>query len=337
MDEQLLSEIRDLLSRLDRADERVLQRLIDAYEKLMRRMSGNLDALEQLIERLYQADELTDASIRNSPAFQRLLDDALAEIEDYMAYTAVELRNSVQDDSDVSLFVGLSMLALFLTYYGRPTSGDELTQPDALDFLSELLAPDGLLMSKISESAPYYVEQIRGYILDSVRLGKNPRVIADGLANLFGLPLTDALRWMRTAQLYSYRKATQELYRANGISYWVWMATLDDRVCLSCIALHGTLHPVSEFLNDHHNGRCAMLPYLGENPIEVSGEEWFSRLSDEQQKQLMGGAMYRAWKAGAISFSDLSTIYNDDVFGAMRVENSLVGILGKGAKEYYER
>ena len=34
----------------------------------------------------------------------------------------------------------------------------------------------------------------------------------------------------------------------------------DDRVCCSCLALHGTEFPLDETLDDHPNGRCAMIP-----------------------------------------------------------------------------
>ena len=116
----------------------------------------------------------------------------------------------------------------------------------------------------------------------------------------------------------------------------MWMADLGDpRTCLSCIAMHGTIHSFDEELNDHYNGRCAALPLLGENPIAVSGEQWFDDQPEAGQRALMGPSMYAAWQDGAITFDQLTAEHADDVFGTMKQEASLLGILGDRAKDYY--
>lgn len=116
---------------------------------------------------------------------------------------------------------------------------------------------------------------------------------------------------------------------------------------MSCIAQHGSIHPVTEVLNDHHNGRCAMVPLtvswesLGfpglpdTRPSVPSGEAWFTGLSEAEQQRTMGPAMWRAWKAGEVRWEDLSRAHTDPVYGEMRTAASLRALLGSGAREYY--
>jgi hypothetical protein len=50
----------------------------------------------------------------------------------------------------------------------------------------------------------------------------------------------------------------------------------------------------------------------------------------------MGPAKYRAWKAGAFEFSQLSQEYDDDVYGVLLREASLKHMVGlKKAEEFY--
>lgn len=117
--------------------------------------------------------------------------------------------------------------------------------------------------------------------------------------------------------------------------------------CMSCVAMHGTEHTLDEALDDHHAGRCTMLPItlsareLGLNVSEEtqtvqSGEEWFRSLSREKQIATMGASKWKAWNAGEFDFAQLSEPYQNDVYGQMRREASLKGLIGERAKEYYQ-
>ena len=79
-------------------------------------------------------------------------------------------------------------------------------------------------------------------------------------------------------------------------------------------------------------------PGLGDpydpNSIQT-GSEWFAGLSATRQRNMMGHAAYEAWQDGAIELSQLSAIRNNKIYGPMRVEASLVSILGPGASKYY--
>jgi hypothetical protein len=195
-------------------------------------------------------------------------------------------------------------------------------------------------------------ENLAGYIRDTmvegILTGQGPRYVGELLATTFGAALTWSLMTARTSMLYAYREATIAGYRRNSdiVQGWIWHAQLGSpRTCLSCIAQHGTFHTLDETLNDHHNGRCAMVPEtkrwadLGvdaNDPQEIQkGLDWFDALPADRQRQIMGPSMYDAWKDGRISTDDFSRDYHDSVYGMMKRTPSLRALLGPEAARYY--
>lgn len=94
-----------------------------------------------------------------------------------------------------------------------------------------------------------------------------------------------------------------------------------------------------------HN--CAQIPItdaLPGYPVTIPdvpfGEDIFNSLSSSAQAQRAadGGftPLYNAYKDGAITFAQMSGNNQDDIFGNMRIQNSLSSLLGDGAQKYYQ-
>ena len=315
----LLQLLEQLRAQAEADDDILLQRLIDRYLALIQRVQGRLDALEQwMIDKT-----LTSAEMLNSPQYKALLDEYEAEMQDYSSWLATELRAEVTRSGEAGLLAGLALLS---SITGENTSTLVRPGTNALDALQTYLANDGPMMLRIRSMAQTGADLIKQIILDGVGIGRGPvKITAEILERGFGVGLTDAMRWTRTLQNYSYRWANLASYEANGVTAWVWWAHLDDRVCASCVALHGKLFPISDGVaNDHHNGRCAMLPYFDGMQINPNaGQEWFNSRSEQAQKDILGIGKWEAWKSGAFDFDKLSTTYEDDVFGKMRREATL--------------
>lgn len=197
---------------------------------------------------------------------------------------------------------------------------------------------------KIDTFGEKATQNVADLILTGVAQGKGPRVIAGMLRNWLAVPYVWADNTVRTAQLYSYREANHLSFEANPdvLNGWVWIASLGDtRTCMSCIAQHGSIHPLSDRLNDHHRGRCVPAPWVKGTTWPqtiINGPTWFESLTDDVQKLYMGGALYNAWKAGAIGWDGMSQHYHDDVYGDMLRRVSVNGALGEDeAKQYYVR
>lgn len=155
---------------------------------------------------------------------------------------------------------------------------------------------------------------------------------------------SEANNLMRTLQLTGYRDAAvvHQVANADIIETIIRVGILDARICLCCIALHGTELAVGERVDDHHQGRCIPITVLKGFPRTIqTGVDWFNNLPDEtdtiNKHALMGDANYEAWKAGKVQLKDFVQPYTDPLFGSMLREASLKGILGDAAKDYYKR
>jgi hypothetical protein len=143
---------------------------------------------------------------------------------------------------------------------------------------------------------------------------------------------------MRTLYLNAYRRGTTESYKANRdiLEYAIRVATLDHRVCVACVLLHGTQIPLDEPVADHWNGRCTSVAKIKGIPLNIqTGKDWFMGLGGDEQAAMMGLSAYKAWQAGAIQLDQLIHTSEDDLFGAQVGVSSLVALLGAGAAQYY--
>jgi len=193
-------------------------------------------------------------------------------------------------------------------------------------------------------------QSITEVMVKGIGLGWSPVRIASDIRRQFGQGLNWALRNARTVQMWTYREASRASYMANAhiIKTWTWVSALDDRTCMACIAMHGSVHPLNESLNDHYNGRCVAVPNtvsyrdLGfdvDMPAQEieSGQSWFDAQNEATQRKMLGNAKYDAWRQGRITLDALVTERDDPVYGPMRSESSLLGILGDEAQEFYRK
>lgn len=196
-------------------------------------------------------------------------------------------------------------------------------------------------------------DQVRRTLIEGITDGRNPRTVARQFREALGGNAVSAERLARTAQLQAYRNSLHATYRANPqtVRKWRWTAHMDDRTCMSCIVMHGTIHEPEETLVDHWNGRCTPTP-LTHGWEEVFGErgqtipdpsrdvetgiQWFARQPVTIQQRMLGRSKYAAWQAGKIELPQLSKVVTDPVWGRMRVEPSLRDLLGaEEARKWY--
>jgi hypothetical protein len=223
---------------------------------------------------------------------------------------------------------------------------------DAVEAAAGLTGKDSPLNARLEELFGEYVaEQIENHIVDGIAKGQNPReidrILRRNIQDGMGTGLTSVLTTIRTAQIKSYQIGNHATYLANNniVKGWVWHAELGS-ACLSCTAMHGTIHPLDEVLSDHHAGRCAPLPQtisyqdLGLDIEEVvqpikSGEDWFNSQPVNVQREMMGPSMFQAWQDNKFQFNELSKPYEDAIYGQLLREASLKDILGEQARDYY--
>lgn len=340
------SPLIEQVKRLKRAqaaqEARELDRLVRAYAVINQAAARDAEALALQIAQIFTETGKypTPAQIQRLSRYRELMATVNQELGKYETFMRVEMGLSsrlaiTEGERDARTLARLAARGVGVTTTFIPLN------PSTIEQLAGFLDPRGPLYQRLGLLSGWTADQVSEKILEGVGLGLNPRTTAralskklmDGVTERLGMGLTDSLRMMRTVQLWSYREANRASYIANSdvVRGWVWYAELDGLTCPSCYAMHGTEHPMSEPLNDHHNGRCTMLPMVigSSNPVKESGLQAFDKLNEEQQKEILGASKWDAWKEGKFTLADVSGVSNDKVYGDMRVERSLKDLLGE--------
>ena len=296
---------------IDKADAAALTRLAKTYKVLYGRMQGKLDSYLLALSKLQNP---TKGQVMRLTQYQSLIDALETELTKYSAYVEVEIRNSV--DGAVELAVKQTESYLRTLGYTMPATLPTRAIVNMLGFLQE----DSPLWKRLSLLGPENARKVADSLLEAVAFGYNPAKTAKMFESVMGGGLTDAMRMSRTAQLYASREANRAMYVANDdvVTGWVWYSSLDSDTCMACAVEHGTFHTNDESMDSHYNCRCTSIPVVkGYDDKIQTGEDWFKGLSEKEQRDMMGGDTYAAWKEGKFDLSDMAGRRHDDVYGEM--------------------
>lgn len=173
------------------------------------------------------------------------------------------------------------------------------------------------------------LDAVKAALIRAVPSGWHPdraaREMLRRTRSAFNGGLTRAMRIARTEMLDAHRAANMHQMRENPtVAGWVWVANLDSTTCPSCIAQHGTLHPLEEDgPHDHQNGRCTALPKtqtwadLGfpgiDEPEDLiqSPEAWIAE-NPQDALQALGPDRFQMLTDGRITLADMSTLHHND-------------------------
>ena len=192
--------------------------------------------------------------------------------------------------------------------------------------------PIGNLLAPLGKEA---AEGVKDAIGTGIALGKGPRKTAQLVRVAAGMPLSKALLITRTETNRAFREATRLQYANNSqvVKGYRRRAAQSDRTCMACIALDGTLYALDEPLNEHPNGRCALVPDtityqdLGldvEMPPEPeNARDWLGRQPEGTQRKVLGDTRYEAIQRGELHMGQLATVRQNAVWGDAAVVRSL--------------
>lgn len=319
--EDLVLGRRDWRVVLERDYAPTARRLQQAYARTaerLRPLAGELDA--HLADIYAATGRLTPADVRGANQYARLLARVEGELNDFAAIA----RNDVADLAERAIGTGAdAALDLTLGAAGdlAPAVQGAWVRPDpgALRRLIGYVEGDAFRgrWAAFGENA---ARNLGDLYLTGIAQGKNPRALARMARAWFGVPYAWAENSARTAQVWSYRTANHAAFAANDriVEGWIWRSARGPRTCPSCWAQDGTVHPVTDVLNDHHSGRCVPVPIVRGVPYNTSqGRDVFAQLSEDEQRTIMGPGLWDAWKRGDARWEDLSVRYSDPIYGDM--------------------
>lgn len=196
-----------------------------------------------------------------------------------------------------------------------------VTTEDALDSIASRSA--GRLTSRLNPLPDEQEELMKRGLFRGISEGANPNKVARRMMRdtrgAFDGGLARAATISRTEMLDAHRDtAVLQRNQNEAVQGWVWTATFDGLVCLSCLDMHGTEFPKEQFgPEDHPNGRCVAVDKLQswksmgiDLPEEPEYREdargWFEGLTEETQANMMGPTRFQKWQNGEVNWGRFS-------------------------------
>lgn len=280
-------------------------RMLREYGKVYLTLKAQLEKLtDQIRIAGEKGEEISPAWLFRQERFRTLLAEIAAEMKRFSRFANGEITKTQKEAIRTATKSAQAQLkGLGATWSRLPA----LEVEQQIGFLS-----DGSPLSKLLDQfGPDAREHASGLLIEAVALGYNPNKTAQKMrAALKGAligGLTRATRISRTETMRAYREATTENFRANAdiLDGWIWIATLAQRTCPACLALHGTFHTLDERMTSHVNCRCTQAAAIaGESsPVPQKGAEWFADQTDRFQRDFfkdMPGA-FEAYQSGELA------------------------------------
>lgn len=143
----------------------------------------------------------------------------------------------------------------------------------------------------------------------------------------------------RTETQRAFAEASRQTYIDNDVTHYRWLSSRQPgRTCAACWALDGQLFEVEKPMPKHVNCRCVMVPELNPGAVVTSGETRFQKLTEEQQKQVLGDAKWAAYTSGDVpTLEDFIAVDSSPKWGESRRAASLKELLGDRANEFYAK
>lgn len=299
-------------------------RLVRAYGQSWQRLAK---LLLQITDKIGEAQargiEISPAWLYQQERYARLMTEIEREIRKF----AATAERAILQEQQAAVKAALRDSAALVKAAATPEISASFVSLNASAVESAVgFLADGSPLSRLLDELPREAgRRVREALTEATALGYNPRKMAARVRHEAGMTLTRALRIARTETLRSYREAAHANYKANDdvIQGWYWVASLSRRTCATCIALHGTFHPLEERMASHVQCRCTAIPALtGQpSPIAESGEAWFDKQNEATQRAIIGtNAGYEAFKRGDLRLRDFVGEKRNPLWGKSYVQ-----------------
>ena len=320
--------------RLLAADSAASRSLIEAYRPVWTGIKSDIDSLiAESVDR-----QLGPAQVERLARLQKIERQIASEMTKFSAFAGGRITTaqsqsvalalqSVRRSVDAALPLGIDTRLL-------ARAGIEWVNLPAEAFVQFVgFSQDGAPLSKLLDQIGPGVRQgVTESIGEGLARGLSPRDTAVLVRNRVGMGLTRALAISRTETLRSFREASRLQYAANGniVKRYRRVSAKDSRVCMACMALDDKVYELDQPLDEHVNGRCAIIPEtvtyrdLG-IPVDQApfnretAEGWFAKQPESTQLQMMGPARFEAWRAGDFEWADMAKVESNPIWGDQAV------------------
>lgn len=318
------------------AQEASTMRALDAaHQRILRMLDPELNKLyDAMVEQMANGDKIPASWLHEAGRLEAITKLISQQISQF----AVLSQMQVASLKHIAANLGTHAATEFLQATKPPEISWSfgLPNPKAINDLVATTQAGSPLADLFSGFGQEAAQKAEDALLAGVALGKNPREIAPDVQEALNISRNRALTISRQESLRCYKNSNTETYRANDdvCQSWRWTCALSVRTCAACIAMDGTLHPLSEDLESHVCCRCQPVPItrdwsdiLADAGIDTSaldipdtrpslptGADWLDSQSEAVQKQILG-PRYAGWKNGDFNLKDLVQHSHDPNWG----------------------
>lgn len=287
--------------------------MVRRWLQLERRLSGNIAALAlEMTARQAAGLPISVSMLLNETRYRELLIQLQDELATYTQYAERTIESGQQAMASAGVRQASQAIAAQVS-----TSFNRLPIA-AVEHMVGLTGAGTPLNTLLVQSWPLSAQGLTTALVEGVALGYNPRKVARNMAEGMTGTLNRMMTIARTETLRVYNEASRQSYIASGIvTSYTRIAAHDNRTCLHCIVLEGSVYPTNELMPSHPNCRCALIPIVtGAPPPEwLRGEEWFRAQDSETQRSIMGASRYELWRMGRIGLADSTQVVPNAVWG----------------------
>lgn len=291
-------------------DAETMEELARRWLQVERSLEAQFRALTLEIAELRQNQEPVSLSkLFQMERYRDLLAQALAQTKNYAKWAEAEVSKRQREMAWLGIESTRAMIRESYLEAGKAVARFNLLPDEAVEAMIGFAGNGSPLYDLFMESYPDSIDALNQALITATARGENPRRTAEMMVEGMRGNLQRALTVARTEQLRAFRTAaTQQMKESGVVKGWIWRSAKQERTCLACLAMDGTVHELDEELDDHPNGRCFKQPIIkGLTPVETeSSADWFARQDEETQRRMMGDERFEAWKAGKFEFGDLA-------------------------------
>ena len=327
MPDRLTNTANEYRKEIRRAEGRSAAQLIEAYNLIWQQIEGDVRSITRQINEARQRGEIVNNAWLNRRTRLEALE---AQIAAYMAQFEGQALNAVMAAQTEAAELQQAQLVKSLGQAGIRASA-WIYPDEAVRNLIGFMANGSPLVDVLALRELQTGSKIRETLIKGVALGWNPRRMEREARKVAGQVLSHALRIHRTEALRAFRETNYQTRQTNPELFrgWVWLSAANTTTCASCWAMHGTVHPSDERMDEHPNGRCTERNLIVgfPNPDMETGEKLFKKLSRADQSKILTPGKLEAYRDGRIQLGDLVHVTHTRAWGSTRREASLAQAL----------
>lgn len=262
-----------------------------------------------------QGKPVTEAWLNEQKYYRSLQEQARNQIANYVDWSQNFTETQVLQAALMGINDASSMYMYSTSGMGY-FKGIPAPQIESIQAITMRDAPLGQLFQSIK---PNYmgVHPLTEALMSGLAMGMPMTEIAKLMKDAVNMPYSRSVLIARTEVNRAHRSAALRTYQEYDVPYYRRMASR-GHACFACMMLDGTLYTSKEALDDHPNGACAMVPVLDPNDPSTDwehGEQRFEKMSEEEQRRIMGNNYYDSWKRGDFGLKDVTIIRQNPIWG----------------------